>query len=86
MSETIAEQIVRLLDAIANKYDGLRYVEPLVEQASHRYGELKSQGRDFGTSSRIARSEAVAALINRGGHLPPAPEFDDAGEVAPPSA
>jgi len=75
MGESMASQICRLLDAIDNRYDPLKLVEPLVDAANVRYGELRQAG--FSTARHRMRVEAVEALMARGGNLPQRPVFDD---------
>lgn len=74
--EPMASQICRLLDAIDNHFDALQLVEPLVDAASVRYGELRRKG-NFSAARHQVRVEAVEALMARGGHLPPRPVFED---------
>lgn len=82
--EPLGEQIVRLLDACDNRYSALRLVEPLVDAVDARYAELRPRG--FFHAHRVARAEAVAALIARGGNLPPTPVFRDEDEPTPSTA
>ncbi len=66
-------QIVRLLDAIANRYDPLSYSDPLVAAGRDRYLHYRDKARspdgrryDFSAASQLARAWAIEQLLARG--------------------
>lgn len=59
----LAGRIVMLIDAIQDRSEPPpEELTKLVVQCRNRYSELKKQF-DFTTSARIARTEAIAALL-----------------------